>query len=160
MKEYTYFNSKILWFQDESDKRIMAPSFVKRAAKNYRFDHLRQILQKKCISCKEFYDVQKYLNGEFIDVHDEQLIHYFSESSGYGSRCQNCDMEYNHEKDQEDQSTESCLSDVPMLSQVNMTYISIIAVLKNQTQDECLNSILDVMRKHNKLTYTYDKKIK
>lgn len=77
MKEYTYFNSKILSFQDKDGEMILAPRFVKRSAKNYRYDNKRQILQKKCISCGEYIDVQNLENGKFIDAHDELLIYYF-----------------------------------------------------------------------------------
>lgn len=159
MKEYTYFNSKILSFQDKDSEMIMAPMFVRRSAKNYRFDHTRQILQKKCISCGEYFDVQKLENGKFIDVHDELVIHYFSEESGYATRCVSCNDVFNKETDKNEQIVETSQTDV-ILTQDNLMYVKIVAVLENKTKQECLNDILDIVRKHNTLSYEYKKNIK
>lgn len=159
MKAYTYFNSKLLYFHDEKGDVVEAPSFVKRAAKNYRYNHSRNVLQKKCIECKEYFNVKKYEDGKFIDIHDEKEIHYYSEDSGYATRCVLCNDTLELERNNLDERESTPLTDM-VLSEDNLIYIRIVAVIENQTEKECLNSIMDMVRRHNTLSYDYVKKIK
>jgi len=159
MKEYTYFNSKLLYFNDENNKTIMTPNYVKRAAKNYRFNHAKQILQKKCIECGKYYDVQQYRDGKFSNIHDEMEIHFYSEESGYATRCVACNDNIKTTNNGQDNEESTSLTDV-YLTEENLFYIRIVAVLENKNEQECMNSIIDLVRKHNTLSYDYIKKIK
>lgn len=148
MKEYTYFSSKNLMFKDINDKMVFTPEFVKRSAKNYRYDHNRHILQKKCIGCNKYFDVQEYRDGQFFDSHQELDIHYYSENSGYSTRCNNCIAKHNSEKEKVEYSADKYQID-ETLSDENKMYVRIVAAIDQQTENECLNSILDLVRKHN-----------
>lgn len=159
MNEYTYFNSKLLHFHDENNKTIMAPNFVRRAAKNYRFDHAKQLLQKKCIECGKYYDVQKYENEKFSNVHDEMEIHFYSEESGYATLCATCNDTIKTTNNRGEKEALFSLNEV-FLTEENLLYIRVVAVLEKQNEQECLNSIIDLVRKHNILSYDYNKKIK
>lgn len=92
MKDYTYFGPNKLIFLDSNNVTQAVPDFVARAAKNYRFNHATQKLEKKCIECKKYFEVQIYKEGKFTDIHDEELIHYYSKKSGYGTRCKKCNL--------------------------------------------------------------------
>lgn len=159
MKDYTYFNSKLLTFHDENSEIVKTPNFVTRAAKNYRYDHSRQVLQKKCIDCGEYYDVQKFENGDFFDIHDESLIHYYSEESGYATRCVSCNTTVDKVTDKPCSEVDTLNTNV-ILTEDNLMYIKIVATLEKQSEQECLNDIIDIIRKYNTLKYEYNKKIK
>lgn len=159
MNEYTYFNSKLLHFLDENSKVIITPNFVKRAAKNYRFDHLNQRLQKKCIECGKYFDVQQFKDEKFINIHDETEIHFYSEESGYATRCVSCNDSIKTTNNREEKEELTSLTNFAITDE-NLFYIRIVAVLENQNEQECLNSIIDLVRKHNTLSYDYIKKIK
>ena len=159
MKEFTYFNSKLLHFYDENNKTINTPDFVKRAAKNYRFDHTKQILQKKCIECGKYYDVQKFKDGKFSNIHDEMEIHFYSIESGFATRCVACNYTIKEANNKQEKEVLTSLTNV-VLTEENLFYIRIVAVLENQNEQECLNNMIELMRKHNTLEYEYNKKIK
>jgi hypothetical protein len=158
MKLYTHFGPKNLHFIDHDGKKHETPDFVKRAAKNYRYDHERELLQKKCIACGDYYNVQVFEHGEFVDIHDEMEIHYYSEKSGYAIRCVSCNSKSTTQKINQD-SSDKITNEYLMLNQVNLIYIKFVAVLEGKTDQECLNDIIDIIRKYNTLEYKYNKNI-
>ncbi|MDR5659457.1 hypothetical protein RH915_08130 [Serpentinicella sp. ANB-PHB4] len=161
MKEYTYFSAKKLTFIDQNNETQQVPEFVTRSAKNYRFNHVTNKLEKKCIECKNYFEVQLYENGKFIDIHDEEEIHFYSEKSGYDTRCRKCKLE----KASKEPNTEYQLEKTEKyqlenkLSADNIMYIRIVAAIEHMDEEQCLNYLLDLVRKTNTLTYDYKRKL-
>lgn len=153
MVKYFYFKKGNLDIHLEDGSIINAPGFVDKSAKNYRFDRETLTLEKKCIQCNTYFSLKKIINGVFVDIHDENLIHFFSETSGFQGKCNSClskNTDFSHSE-----------CDLPIdttLSEKNQTYIRMIALIKNQTEESALNQIVDLVRKHN--TIDYNEKIK
>jgi hypothetical protein len=158
MKDYTYFGPNKLSFLDSNNVEQTVPDLVARAAKNYRYNHATQKLEKKCITCKKYFEVQLYGEGKFWDIHDEEEIHYFSEKSGYDTRCKKCNLE--NKSDIEEQSSNKEYYQLSNeVSDENITYIRIVAAIEQISEKQCMNHLLDVIRKNNTLTYEYKRKI-
>ena len=159
MQDYTYFGPKKLEFLDQNNKNVKVPAFVSRAAKNYRFNHGTNKLEKKCIACKKYFVVNTYEEGKFFDSHNEEEIHFFSQKSGYGTRCKKCEDKIEKEvrnKEQEKETYEFRSN----LTQENITYIRLVAVLENMSDEQSLNYLIGLLRTNNKITFNYDKKVK
>jgi len=152
MTQYAYFKKGNLDFLLEDGTKIAAPKFINKGAKNYRFHLKNNILEKKCIECETFLDVQKLIAGEFIDIHDETKIHYISESSGYQGKCKSC---LNREQNPQENVHIRSVSDENnfSLTDENLNYIQILSLIKNISEDETLNFIVSIIRKHNRIEY-------
>jgi len=164
LKDYTYFKKDKLTFLDNNNETMKIPGYVARSRKNYRFNHKTQKLEKKCIQCEKYFEVELYKEGKFADIHDEDQIHFCSEISGYAVRCKKC----NHEKELEDSeklkrekdlSSKGGYSFNIKISDQNIKYIRMLAAVESVTEEDFANNCLDVIRKNNKLEYKYDKKL-
>lgn len=148
MGKYHYFKKGELDIHLKNET-IVAPEYINKGAKNYRFNLENNILEKKCISCNKFFEVQKYSDGSFIDIHDEEQIHYFSEISGFQGKCKKC-----LETDMYFEKNESLTNiEETGLSEINQNYIQILSLIKKQSEEKTLNFIVDIIRKHNKIDY-------
>ncbi|MDM8534149.1 hypothetical protein QUF55_05515 [Clostridiaceae bacterium HSG29] len=68
----------------------MASRIYQQRSQNLSFQSCETNIRKKCIHCYKYFEVQKYLNENFIDIQDENQIHYFSENSGFQNKCKKC----------------------------------------------------------------------
>ncbi len=91
MAEFIYFKKGLYSLINSNGVNVETPEFVKRSAKNYRFEVEKNILQKKCIDCGVYHDVHELRGTEWIDIHDEHVLHFHSISSGFKTRCTKCD---------------------------------------------------------------------
>ena len=91
MAQFIYFKKGLYSLVNSSGETVVTPEFVKRSAKNYRFEVEKNILQKKCIDCGVYHDVYELRGTEWVDIHDEHILHFHSISSGFKTRCTKCD---------------------------------------------------------------------
>ena len=158
MKKYTYFNKDSLSFRDDESNEVATPDFVKRSPKNYRFSHEENLLEKKCIECEVYYPVQKFDDDVFYDIHDEEVIHYFSEKSGYDYRCKSCNslVSVNKATDTVDVN----IDDIDFkIDEDNLQYIKDVAYIDSISETDALNQIIELIKRHNKVSIRYEKKI-
>lgn len=161
MNQYTYFAKDQFEIRDDKEQPIVAPAFISKSPKNYRYNHSNSILEKKCIECQNYYPVQKYDGKKFYDIHDEKIIHMFSVESGYEYRCSRClDEKKNKENSTKEKPIEVSNTGSFHLTKDNLRYIKHLAVEEDSTDEECLNDIVKLIRSKNKLTVHYEQKIK
>lgn len=149
MGKYNYFKKGELDIHLSNGIIVVAPALINKGAKNYRFNCETNVLEKKCISCNEYYEVQKYKEGAFIDIHDENQIHYFSDTSGYQGKCKKC---LKTDEFSENEQSPSILSENG-LTEDNQNYIKMLSLFKGQPEKETLNLVVNIIRKHNKIEY-------
>lgn len=69
---------------------IYLPKYVAASIGKYRFniesDNI--FLQRYCNGCKTYYNVQKFDNGEFINI--ENPFRYIGKASGFHNTCNDC----------------------------------------------------------------------
>ncbi|MCD4713267.1 MAG: hypothetical protein K8R73_08300 [Clostridiales bacterium] len=179
MKNYVKIQKGTLSVSDKNGNTVKLPSRVNFGMRNYRFDPDRQMLQKRCTNCKEYFDTDEIIGGEFVDVHDENLIREHRGKSEMYSRCVECHdalkeeqvlrdaQKFNIElhdrssvKKQSDSMVNEELINPILFSDENLQYIKLVAVLKNMTADQYLNELIELIRKHNKLKIEFEEKIK
>ncbi len=178
MKNHVQIKKGLLSVSDKSGNPVKLPSRVEFGMRNYRFDQDKQLLQKKCTNCKVYFDTDELIDGEFVDVHDENLIREHRGKSEMYSRCVECQDALKEEQILRDAkkmniaivenraSDEEVTGDVReskntmTLSEENTLYINLVAVLKGMTGEEYLNAAVEKLRRHDVLTFDFEEKIK
>lgn len=168
----------ILSVSDKRGNKVKLPARINSGTRNYRFDLERQMLQKRCTNCKVYFDTDELINGEFIDVHDEKLIREHSGKSEMYSRCVKCQEALKEEQIIRDAkkmniaivenraSHEERAGDVRdnkntmALTEGNVLYINLVAVIKGMTGEDYLNVAIEKLRRHDVLTFDFEEKIK
>lgn len=151
MSDFVYFKKGSLDFINSYDEICVAPSFVEKASKNYRYDLEQDILEKQCIACKRFFPVQKRSEGQYYDIHNEEDIHFIGTVSGYSVRCKECTG--SEPAALPDTSVNDSFT-VPLLTIDNANYVKLLCIMKSYTEEEALNFIITIVKKHNPITYT------
>lgn len=163
LKNYTYFSKAVMVFEQDGEL-FEPPAFVSRARTRYRFDHTRKILQKICTECDTYLDVQIFEDGEFRDIHDEDILHYMGEKSGYAVRCKECERSFEQEQKKEvDMKTrvigiENSYFNLN-ISNDNKQFLIVISGLKNMPVEDLLDELLTKVRKYNNYSLTYDENL-
>lgn len=175
---YVQIKKNNLSVSDKNGAKVKLPDRVQNGMRNYRFETERQMLQKKCTNCKIYFDTDQIIEGAFVDVHDETLIKEHNGKSEMYSRCIICLEElkkkqirrdakkYNldfseriakRNKTEVEHSVDQ--SNKLNLTDENLVYVKHLAVIKNLTEENCLNDLLEKVRRQNKLKIEYDEKI-
>lgn len=175
---YVQIKKNNLSVSDKNGAKVKLPARVQNGMRNYRFETERQMLQKKCIHCNTYFDTDQIIEGAFVDVHDETLIKEHNGKSEMYSRCVKCHEALKEEQikrdaekynvDFSERIAKRSLTEVEHsadqsnklnLTDENLVYVKHIAVIKNLTEENCLNDLVEKVRRQNKLKIEYDEKI-
>lgn len=88
-ENYIYFtkgDNKITF----NDIDIFIPEYINKARSRYRYNTRNNVMEKQCSKCLTFYNVLQLTNNEFIDIHNEKILHLHSHKSGFASVCNSC----------------------------------------------------------------------
>lgn len=181
MQKFIQIKKGMSMVKTKEGVEVILPSRVSKGTKNYQFDVERQILQKKCINCNEYFDMDQIIDGEFVDIHDETQIKDHKGKSEMSSRCVKCFKEQKVEqvkrkaeelgflpgphreevceiaKDVE--STNNKFGGIKLTNE-NYKYIAHIAVENDLSVDEQINKEVERLRRVNTLKIDYQEKVK
>lgn len=181
MGNYVQIKKGMLGVKSTEGNEVKLPSRVSMGMRNYRYDVDRQILQKKCTNCYEYFDTDQIVDGSFVDIHDEMLIKAHNGKSEMSSRCVKCFdelKEFQVKRDAEKLGILSVRLDVEpqvsakdskpepsklegiKLTKENLKYIAHLAVENDVSIDDQINKEVERLRRVNTLKVEYQEKVK
>jgi len=181
MGNYVQIKKGMLSVMSTEGNEVKLPSRVSMGMRNYRYDVERQILQKKCTNCYEYFDTDQIVDGGFVDIHDEMLIKAHNGKSEMSSRCVKCFDELKEFQVKRDAEKLGILSMIPSeephvtakdpktesselkgikLTKENLKYIAHLAVENDLSVDDQVNKEVERLRRVNTLKVDYQEKVK
>lgn len=136
-------------------RKVITPQFVWFAVRSFRLND-NNILQRKCATCKSWFNISQFLNGEWVTIYNPQ--EYRQNKSGkFGSYCCLCEQQRNDSKSKEtyakknigaqatksiniDRSTRK--KDTLLFDRDIHQYLLLRSVLQNITKNDLINMIL------------------